>query len=75
VVTGKIDPSTIDMIPLSTSPSSPQTGTIYFDNTSKSLNVYNGTKWSEMSRDPVVARAYRSSDTIFNHQQRNKSQF
>ncbi|HRS01778.1 MAG TPA: hypothetical protein P5545_04445, partial [Bacteroidota bacterium] len=62
VVTGKIDPSTIEMIPLNTIPSLPQAGTIYFDNTSKSLNVYNGTKWSEMSRDPIVARAYLSSD-------------
>jgi len=75
VVTGKIDPSTIDMIPLSTSPSSPQTGTIYFDNTSKSLNVYNGTKWSEMSRDPVVARAYLSSDKTISNTTETKVNF
>ena len=63
VVTGTVDPIAIFMVPQNNAPSTPKEGMIYYDNSSKSLNVYNGTVWKEMSSAPVVARAYRLNDT------------
>ncbi|MEN6296175.1 MAG: hypothetical protein ABFD61_08620, partial [Chloroherpetonaceae bacterium] len=63
VVTGTVDPIAIFMVPQNNAPSTVKEGMIYYDNSSKSLNVYNGTVWKEMSSAPVVARAYRSTDT------------
>ncbi|MEN6510608.1 MAG: hypothetical protein ABFD00_02105, partial [Chloroherpetonaceae bacterium] len=63
VVTGLLDPIAISMVPQNNAPSTAKEGMIYYNNSSKSLNVYNGTDWKEMSSAPVVARAYRSTDT------------
>lgn len=75
VVTGTINPIAILMVPQNTIPSSPQAGMLYFDNSSKSLNVYNGTSWKNLSSEPVVARAYRSIDTTFTNMQETKVNF
>lgn len=75
IVTGTIDPTAIFMVPQSNQPSSPVSGMIYYNNTSKSLNVYNGTSWNNLSSEPVIARAYRSSDTTFTNLEETRINF
>lgn len=50
--------------PLATDPGSPKAGQIYFNSTTKKLNIYNGTTWVPVGTDPPIETIKVNGSTL-----------